>query len=476
MGNKFHFLRFVIVLLKVLAVLILLGGLAAAILGFSGLLPSGGQWGSALRLASRIGGLVAMLVAFYYFVVFWGLSDLIRVQLSIEENTRQTHLEVSRLEQVFSAERIGRAVADAMASKVAVERAWPPPPPTGALRETAVGAAVPAAAAAAAAATAAAVAQAPARETMATVTAVAAEPVVEKATIIAAAAQEAPARAGEAVVQAIKAEPVIEKVTVAMPAEPQFEPRRAEALAEKAVSELESVLPEAAEEAIPESAAMLDETAIVTPAPAEPEIEPEKASAEELLEPVRSELGPLPDEARVMTWTGDEGVGKVALPEQPAAPAHLVDRPAEAPPLAGSVMTWAGDGPARQEMPEAAIQAEAETVLEEPALPEVAVEMGEARAKAKEALDRSLGEAARQMAELEGPVAPAAQAAAEDNLAEIAGIGPVFRVRLRQAGITTYAALAAMTPAQLAAVTEQTVERITRDDWVGQAQRRLAVG
>jgi len=464
MGNKFHFLRFVVVLLKVLAVLILLGGLAVAILGFSGLLPSGGQWGGTLRLAARIGGLVAMLVAFYYFVVFWGLSDLIRVQLSIEENTRQTHLEVSRLEQVFSAERIGRAVADAMASKVAAERSWPPPPIAGALRETAVGAAVPAAAAV----------QAPARETLATVTAVAAEPAVEKATVIAAAAKEAPARATEAVVQAIKAEPVIEKVTVAAPAVPKPEPRRAETVVEEAVSELEAALPEAAEEAIPESAAMLEEAAIVTPAPAEPVIEPEKPAAEELLEPVRSELGPLPDAARVMTWTGDEGAGKEAEPADAAG--GQVDLPQQAGAVAGAVMTWAGDGPARQEMAEAAILTEAEPVLEEPPLPEVAVDMEEARAKAKEALDRSLGEAARQMAELEGPVVPAVQAAAEDNLAEITGIGPVFRVRLRQAGITTYAALAAMTPAQLAAVTEQTVERITRDDWIGQAQRRLAVG
>jgi predicted flap endonuclease-1-like 5' DNA nuclease len=474
MANKFYFLRFVVVLLKILAILILLGGLAGAILGFSGVLSSGGQWQSALRLVAQIGGIIVLLAALYYGVIFWGLSDLIRVQLSIEENTRQTHVEVARLEQVFSAERIGRAVSDAMATRVVSERPWPPPPLAGTFRETTIGAAAPAAAPTAAAVQAV---QAPPREAQPTVTAVAVEPGVQEVTVVAAAAREAPAKTIEAVVQAIEAEPLAEKVTVAAPVAPEFEPRRTETLIEEAVSEAESVLPEVAEAAIPESAAMRDETSLVTPVPAEPVLEPARAAAEKLQESTPQDLRPQPDDARVMTWTGDEGVGMEAKPEEPAVAGAPEGGPQQPPELAGSVMTWAGDRPAQQEMPEAVSTAEAEAGQQELQPAEAALDMEEVRARAKEALDRSLGEAARQMAELEGPAVPVASTeAAEDNLGEIAGIGPVFRVRLRQAGITTYAALAAMTPTQLAAVTEQTVERITRDDWIGQAQRRLAVG
>jgi predicted flap endonuclease-1-like 5' DNA nuclease len=129
-----------------------------------------------------------------------------------------------------------------------------------------------------------------------------------------------------------------------------------------------------------------------------------------------------------------------------------------------------------------------------PVAPEMALEVGpgaisvevgqpaeadvdEARARAKAALDRSLSEAARQMEELESaaPVAVTAEGV-DDNLAEIMGIGPVFRVRLRQAGISNFAQLATTTTEALAAITEQSVERIERDDWIGQAARKVAVG
>jgi len=104
-------------------------------------------------------------------------------------------------------------------------------------------------------------------------------------------------------------------------------------------------------------------------------------------------------------------------------------------------------------------------------------EEDEARARAKAALDRSLSQAARQMAELEAS-APSTETSGggDDNLAEIMGIGPVFRVRLRQAGISTFAQLATTTPEALAAITEQSVERIERDDWIGQAAGKVAVG
>jgi len=127
------------------------------------------------------------------------------------------------------------------------------------------------------------------------------------------------------------------------------------------------------------------------------------------------------------------------------------------------------------EVAETSVQEEAETV--EAVEEAVTSELDEARLRAKAALDRSLQEAARQMAELDAPAAPSApRVPAEDNLAEIAGIGPVFRVRLRQAGITSFAQLSKATLEELAAITEQSVDRITRDDWAGQADKRLAVG
>jgi predicted flap endonuclease-1-like 5' DNA nuclease len=49
-------------------------------------------------------------------------------------------------------------------------------------------------------------------------------------------------------------------------------------------------------------------------------------------------------------------------------------------------------------------------------------------------------------------------------------------VRLRQAGITTFSDLAMASADQLAELTEQSVERIENEDWIGQAEERLAVG
>ncbi len=127
------------------------------------------------------------------------------------------------------------------------------------------------------------------------------------------------------------------------------------------------------------------------------------------------------------------------------------------------------------EVAETAVEEAAEAV--EAVVEDVTSELDEARLRAKAALDRSLQEAARQMAELDAPAAPSVpRVRAEDNLAEIAGIGPVFRVRLRQAGITSFAQLAKATPEELAAITEQSVDRIARDDWAGQADKRVAVG
>lgn len=99
----------------------------------------------------------------------------------------------------------------------------------------------------------------------------------------------------------------------------------------------------------------------------------------------------------------------------------------------------------------------------------------EALLRAKQILDKSLEEAARQMAELEGRAPSEGVESAGDDLVQIVGIGPVFAARLRQAGLTTFAQVAAATPEELAAITEQSVDRVVRDDWIGQA-KRLAAG
>jgi predicted flap endonuclease-1-like 5' DNA nuclease len=62
---------------------------------------------------------------------------------------------------------------------------------------------------------------------------------------------------------------------------------------------------------------------------------------------------------------------------------------------------------------------------------------------------------------------------AEDDLTIIRGIGPSSDLRLKAAGVRTFAQLAALTPEQIAAIIGMPVERVIEDDLVGQA-RRLA--
>ena len=68
---------------------------------------------------------------------------------------------------------------------------------------------------------------------------------------------------------------------------------------------------------------------------------------------------------------------------------------------------------------------------------------------------------------------PEAVPAEGDDLERIHGIGPVFAARLREAGITTFAQLAATGPEDLAAIVELFPERVVEDGWIGQA-RELA--
>ena len=63
--------------------------------------------------------------------------------------------------------------------------------------------------------------------------------------------------------------------------------------------------------------------------------------------------------------------------------------------------------------------------------------------------------------------------APRDSLKRISGIGVVFERRLNEAGITTFAQLASVTPDEVAAAVDIEVapDRIVDDDWIGQAAR-----
>ncbi|MDW8147726.1 MAG: helix-hairpin-helix domain-containing protein [Roseiflexaceae bacterium] len=86
-------------------------------------------------------------------------------------------------------------------------------------------------------------------------------------------------------------------------------------------------------------------------------------------------------------------------------------------------------------------------------------------------LRRSIGDAVpapvRRLQERPEPAVPA------DDLQQIPGIGPAIARRLRAAGITTFAALAACSPSDLAFWTGRSVEQITRMGWIERA-RELA--
>lgn len=63
--------------------------------------------------------------------------------------------------------------------------------------------------------------------------------------------------------------------------------------------------------------------------------------------------------------------------------------------------------------------------------------------------------------------APKGGARAVDDLSEVKGIGPVYKARLVEGGITTFAALAAAPAARIAEIAE--VGEETAADWAKQA-------
>ena len=68
--------------------------------------------------------------------------------------------------------------------------------------------------------------------------------------------------------------------------------------------------------------------------------------------------------------------------------------------------------------------------------------------------------------------APAAAAAGGDDLKKLSGVGPALEKKLHEAGVTTFAQIAAWTDADVAAMDEKLSfkGRIEREGWIAQAQ------
>ena len=62
---------------------------------------------------------------------------------------------------------------------------------------------------------------------------------------------------------------------------------------------------------------------------------------------------------------------------------------------------------------------------------------------------------------------PKESPAGADDLSEVKGIGPVYRARLQQAGITTFAAMVKAGSERMAEAAEVTADRAA--DWLSQA-------
>jgi len=58
-----------------------------------------------------------------------------------------------------------------------------------------------------------------------------------------------------------------------------------------------------------------------------------------------------------------------------------------------------------------------------------------------------------------------------DDFAQLKGVGPAFDRRLKEAGVTTFAALAALTPEEVSAIIGWPPERVIRDELLAQAAR-----
>ena len=217
-----------------------------------------------------------------------------------------------------------------------------------------------------------------------------------------------------------------------------------EAALPEAIAEVEAVLPEAAlpEAALPEAA--LPEAALPE-AIAEVEAAlPEAALPEAALPEAIAEV-----EAALPEAALPEAIAEVeaALPEA-ALPEAIAE--VEAAPDAGVTPLLKGKG----------------APLRLPGAEEAARIAAELKALKAASGSRPRVDVA---APVETPDLP--QADRTDDLTLIKGIGPSYARKLREVGITSFAALAEAGDDLLEALTEGNLERVVRDDWRGQARR-----
>jgi len=445
MQKRFRFLRFVSVLLRILACLLLVAGIVAIILGFTTGAGNQGVLSQSLHWVARIAGVIAFLVGLGYFIIFWGVAEVLRILLTIEQSSRAEAPVAQAVGETVSPTEIADVVSarldEVWGGRLALSKAAPSQAMEAEPEPVVV-------------------------EVPPSVTVVPVLPVVLPPLDTAAPRDEIVAEVPEAEIIDEVEELVAETIESDIAVEAQ------EIVAEAPVVDVvvgaglpaAEILDELAEEVsfaedVEEAVGVVD---YIEDGGAIDEIEAIVAEADEVIE----EAVVAVDDVEEQT---EEAVGAAADAAEDA-----LEEVAEAPIALDEAI---------QEIAEAEVEDVVEELTAEIEPTEVVEAAEEAeedlRHKAKVALDRSLEQAARQMAELESPVvAPVAPAppAAEDNLADVVGIGPVFKVRLRQAGISTFSDLATASVEQLAELTEQAVERIEDEDWIGQAEERLAVG
>ncbi len=73
----------------------------------------------------------------------------------------------------------------------------------------------------------------------------------------------------------------------------------------------------------------------------------------------------------------------------------------------------------------------------------------------------------------QGPPPPPPGEEVTDDLTTIRGIGPAIQVRLRLAGIYTFADLASRTPHELARAAGRSVDQVIGEEWIEQAGEKM---
>ncbi|MBF9042078.1 50S ribosomal protein L21 [Rhodobacterales bacterium HKCCE4037] len=102
-----------------------------------------------------------------------------------------------------------------------------------------------------------------------------------------------------------------------------------------------------------------------------------------------------------------------------------------------------------------------------------AVAAGVAVARSSKKEDEPKAEAPKAKKAKTAEAAPAADAAGADDLKQLSGVGPALEKKLHEAGVTTFAQIAAWTEADIAEMDEKLSfkGRIEREGWVEQAKK-----